>query len=130
MEIRKRSLQHVLEAVEERVLNAEVDRLLAQSEAELDRELELAGLNPVEVRAGASEIVEKVMRLQGEGLAKATWAQPPQAPEAHHVPLAPRSRQGVVPRHWLAVWLATAALTATVMLLVAMSAVKIVRVLP
>ncbi len=69
MEIRKRSLQDVLEAVEERVLDAEVDRLLALSEAELDRELELAGLSPRDVRAGASEIVEKVMRLQAEGLA-------------------------------------------------------------
>src|SRR5260370_17765478 len=68
MELRKRSLQDVLEAVEERVLDAEVDRLLALSEAELDRELELAGLNPRDVRAGASEIVEKVMRLQAEGL--------------------------------------------------------------
>jgi hypothetical protein len=60
-----------LEAIEERMLDEEVDRLLALSDAELDRELEKAGLNPEEVRAGASEILEKAMRLQVKGLAGA-----------------------------------------------------------
>jgi hypothetical protein len=71
MDIRKRSLQDVLKAVEERVLDEEVDRLLALSEAELDRELERAGFDPRDVRALASEIVERVLRLQAEGLSLA-----------------------------------------------------------
>jgi hypothetical protein len=80
MEIRKRSFQDALEAVEERVFDEELDRLLALSDAELDRELEQAGLNPGEVRAAASEIVARAMRLQAEGLARVTTARPGVAP--------------------------------------------------
>src|SRR5260370_6187819 len=63
METPKKSLQAELEAIEERALDEEVDRLLALSDAELDLELENAELNPEEGRAGAIEILEKAMRL-------------------------------------------------------------------
>ena len=44
METRKTSLQAEPEAIDERALDEEVDRLLALSDAELDRELENAGI--------------------------------------------------------------------------------------
>ncbi len=121
METRKKSPKEILDAIEEQELDEEVDRVRALSDAELDRELEQEGVNPQELRAGAQDVFEKAMRRRAEVLAKASGEKaPPQ--DARVVPLVPRAPA----RRRFAVWLAAAALSATVALLLAMSAATIV----
>ncbi|HEV3189800.1 MAG TPA: hypothetical protein VGY54_04845 [Polyangiaceae bacterium] len=121
METRKKSPQEILDAIEEQELDEEVDRVRALSGAELDRELEQEGVNPQELRAGAQDVFERAMRKRAEALAKASGEKPP-AQGARVVALAPRAPA----RRRFAVWLAAAALSATVALLLAVSAVTIV----
>jgi hypothetical protein len=111
MEDRKRSPEQILAALDEGDLADEAERVASLSEADVDRELVDAGLDPARVRADAQGVFESAMQKRAEVQRKTAPWSPPNG--ARVVAFDVRARPGRVSRA-SAIWIGAAAVAASV----------------